>query len=56
MKRNIYRQMQLNKAGTPAAHMSGGGISFMENGIRLMLICKFAGAGLLFLLEKQKKK
>ena len=27
---NIYRQMQLNKAGTPAAHMSGGGISFME--------------------------
>ena len=47
--------MQLSEADTPAARMSGGGISFMENGISLMLICKFAGVVQHFLLLPQKK-
>ena len=54
-RRNIYRQVQLNKTD-PAARMSGGDVAFMETGIRLMFFCKSATADLLFLLLLQKKK
>ena len=45
----------MNEAEIPAARMSGGGVSFMETGRRLILSYKFAGAVQHFLLLPQKK-